>query len=77
MYTINVDPRVKEDLKDASTYLNAKRKGVGSKFLKEYRDVLKTLQNNPLFQLRYKEIHCLPMKNFKYMIHFTVNEQNK
>ena len=76
-YTIIIDPRVKEDLKEARNYLNAKRKGFGNKFLNEYKDFLKTLQTNPLFQLRYKKIHCLPMKTFKYMIHFKVNEQTK
>ncbi len=30
-----------------------------------------------MFQIRYKEVHCLPMKTFKYMIHFKVDEQAK
>jgi toxin ParE1/3/4 len=76
-YTLVADPRVEDDLKEARDFLNSRRKGFGAKFLAEYRNALKNLQNNPLFQVRYKEVHCLPMKTFKYMIHFKVDEQNK
>lgn len=76
-YTLIADPGVKNDLKDAKDYLNSKRKGYGKKFLEQYRQTLKTLQQNPHFQIRYKDIHCLPLKDFKYMIHFKVNETKK
>jgi hypothetical protein len=76
-FTIIADPQVKEDLKAARDFLNAKRKGFGAKFLQEYRDFLKNLQTNPMYQIRYKDVHCLPMKTFKYMIHFKVDEQSK
>ena len=76
-YTLVADPRVEDDLKEARNFLNSRRKGYGRKFLAEYRSALKSLQNNPLFQVRYKEVHCLPMRTFKYMIHLKVEEQNK
>ena len=76
-YTVIADPRVKDDLIEARDFLNSKRKDFGTKFLKEYRSTLKTLQNNPLFEIRYDQVHCLPLKTFKYMIHFKVNEQAK
>ena len=76
-FTIIADPRVKEDLKEARDFLNTRRKGFGTKFINEYRDFLNNLQTNPMFQIRYKEVHCLPMQTFKYMIHFKVNIQTK
>jgi hypothetical protein len=76
-YTIVADPRVKDDLKEAKEYLNKKRGGSGKKFLKEYKKTLIYLQKNPLFQIRYNNVHCLPLKTFKYMIHFQVREQEK
>lgn len=76
-YKIVADPRVAIDLKEARDFLNSKRKGYGKKFLKEYRAFLTTMQTNPLFQIRYNEIHCLPLKTFKYMVHFTVDEEDK
>lgn len=76
-YTVIADPRVKDDLKPAKDYLNNKRKGYGEKFLVQYKALLKGLQQNPHFQIRYKDIHCLPLKKFKYMVHFKVDEPNK
>lgn len=76
-YTIIADPRVKHDFKEAKDYLNSKRKDFGNVFLKQYRETLKALQQNPYFQIRYNDIHCLPLKDFKYMIHFKVDETKK
>ena len=76
-YQIVADPRVANDLKEARDFLNSRRKGLGSKFLKEYKVLLKTLQSNPDFQVTYKNIHCLPLKTFKYMVHFTIDIPSK
>ena len=76
-YTVIADPRVKDDLKEAKDYLNGKGKNLGKKFLAQYRQTLKHLQQNPHFQIRYKDIHCLPLKGFKYMLHFKVNDTEK
>jgi mRNA-degrading endonuclease RelE of RelBE toxin-antitoxin system len=75
-YKVTADPRVKLDLKEAKYFLESKQKGLSKKFLKDYRKALKKLQNNPFFQLRYKDIHCLPLEVFKYMLHFKIDEQN-
>lgn len=76
-YKIIADPLVKEDLKEAKDYLNSKRENLGNKFLVHYRETLNILQQNPHFQIRYKDIHCLPLKDFKYMIHYKINESTK
>ena len=44
-YQIVADPRVASDLKEARDFLTSRRKGYGSKFLKEYKALLKTLQS--------------------------------
>lgn len=33
-----------------------------------------SIEINPFFQIRYDDVHCLPVKKYPYMIHFTVNE---
>lgn len=76
-YKIVADPSVAIDLKEARDFLNSRRKGYGKKFLKEYRAFLTTMKTNPLFQIRYNEIHCLPLKTFKYMVHFTVDGKER
>jgi len=76
-YAIIADPKVKDDLKEARDFLNSRRSGFGKKFLSEYSATLKLLQKTPNFQIRYKDFHCLPMKTFKYMLHFRIDEENK
>lgn len=76
-YSITADPKVKDDLKEARDFLNSRRKGFGKKFLLEYRTTLKYLQKTPNFQIRYNDVQCLPMKTFRYMVHFKVDEENK
>ena len=75
-YKVTADPRVKTDLQDAKNFLESKQKGLSVKFLKDYKKALKKLQTNPFFQVRYKDIHCLPLEVFKYMLHFKIVEQN-
>lgn len=76
-YKIVADPKVKDDLTEARDFLNSRRAGFGKKFLIEYKSTLKALQKNPNFQIRYNDIHCFPMKTFKYMIHFRIDEKSK
>ena len=76
-YKIVADPLVKVDLIEARDFLNSRRKGFGKKFISEYESILKNLQTNPHYQLRYKNVRCLTMKKFKYMIHFKLDDLNK
>jgi hypothetical protein len=76
-YTIVAEHRVDDDITEAFEFLNSRRKGYGKKFLTEYRSALKTLKTNPTFQIRYNTITCFPLKTFKYMIHFNIDEQTK
>lgn len=77
MYEIKVDTKVLFDLQDAMYYLNTKQTDLGDEFLNEYSAALSYLENSPYTQLRYKDVHCFPLKRFKYMIHFRIEEQEK
>lgn len=68
---------MRTDLSEAKSYLNKQRPNYGKLFIKRYKSVLIFLQQNPFTQVRYKDIHCTPIKGFKYMIHFRVNEIEK
>jgi hypothetical protein len=74
-YKITADPRVKLDLQDAAEFLRVRGKDLDLKFLFDYKKSLNILKTNPFFEIRYDNIRCLPLETFKYMIHFTVNEQ--
>ncbi|ROI13191.1 hypothetical protein [Epilithonimonas hominis] len=69
-FRVIADPRVKLDLQDAKNFLERKQKGLSLEFFKDYKKALKKLQTNPFFQVRYKEIHCLPLEVLKYILHF-------
>ncbi len=75
-FKIKADPRVKNDLKQAKEFLKSRRVGLDKQFLIDYRSNLKSLQINPFFHIRYDNIGCLPFDVFKYMIHFSIDEQN-
>lgn len=76
-YAVIADPGVKDDLMDAKSFLESRRTGYGKKFILEYRKSLILLQKNPYFQVRYLDVHCYPMKTFKYMIHYKIDEEHK
>lgn len=72
-YNIVSDPRVKVDLRNAKDYLNSKRNNQGLKFLAEYRKALNDLKQIPFFEQRYKDIHCIPLKKHKYLVHYRID----
>jgi hypothetical protein len=76
-YTLIAELRVEQDLIQAVEFLESRRKGYGKKFLTEYNSALKTILTNPLFQIIYNNICCFPLKTFKYMIHFNVEQETK
>jgi hypothetical protein len=75
-YKVLADPRVELDLIDAKNFLESRRQGLGKQFSKEYKACLKTLNTVTFNNPRYDDICCLPMPNFKYMIHFQTNYPN-
>ena len=75
-YSITADIRVKNDLSEAKDFFNSRRKGLGFRFLTDYRNSLSKLKMNPLYEVRYDGIRCLPFETFQFMIHFKVDEIN-
>ena len=64
------------DIQEAVDYYNVKQKGLGLKFKKDLQQVEQILQLNPFFQFRYKDVRCITMRKFPYMLHFKVFEEN-
>ena len=52
-------------------------KGICPKLNTNMKEIYSIYKTNPDFQIRYKNIHCLPLKSFKYMVHFAINTENK
>lgn len=76
-FKIKVEPEALEDIQQGIDWYNEKQAGLGRKFLTEVKSCFKSLKINPFFQIRYDDVHCLPLKKYPYMLHFTVDEVDK
>ena len=71
-------PPVKQDIQEAVYWYNSKQKGLGKRFLNELKNHINIIKENPQsFAVRYDNIRCLPIKEFPFMIHYTVDIDNK
>jgi len=70
-----VNPQAKIDIQDQIHFYNDKQKGLGKRFYNDVKSTFKTIRKNPFFQIRYKDVRCLPLKKFPAMVHYTVDEK--
>lgn len=74
-FSIAILPSALSDIQKAIDYYDEQQIGISQKFESELNLLFLSLQKNPFYQLRYKTVHCLPLKKFPFMIHFTVDEK--
>lgn len=68
----------RQDISDVAKWYNSKKKGLGKRFTKEVRSIVKFICKNPeTFEIRYDDTRCAVLKVFPYMIHYTIDEENK
>ena len=76
-FTAVIDPRAMQDVQEAIEYYDEKQPGLGEEFEHHLNEHLQLIEKNPFFQVRYDDIHCLPLKRFPYMIHYTIQEDQQ
>lgn len=76
-FSILLDPRAIEDIQESIDYYEEQETGLGKRFEKHLDKHLSVLKENPFFQVRYDDVHCLPLNKFPHMIHYTINEEEK
>ena len=76
-FDLLIEPVALQDIQDAIDYYDSKRAGLGDFFENEFHKHLLNIQSVRFFQVRYEEIRCLPMKKFPYMIHYTLDPDQK
>tara|TARA_R110000868_G_scaffold390176_1_gene659746 strand:+ start:1442 stop:1738 length:297 start_codon:yes stop_codon:yes gene_type:complete len=76
-YKIKTEPEAHDDIQEGIDWYNEQKPGLGRKFHAEVKAYFKKLKTNPFFQVRYDDVHCLPIKKYPYMIHFSIDETNK
>lgn len=77
MYKIIILVRADLEVDEIIDYYELVSKGLGIKFNNEFDDYVETLKTFPFFEEKYNIIRTLPLKNFPYTIHFTVDELEK
>lgn len=73
-FKIKIEPEARLDIQEAITWYNKQQKGLGKKFHTAVTSHIDSLAKNPHFEIRYDNVHCLPLKKYPFMIHFTINE---
>ncbi|MDZ7758071.1 type II toxin-antitoxin system RelE/ParE family toxin [Rhodohalobacter sp.] len=76
-FTAVIDPRAMQDVQEAIEYYDEQQSGLGEEFEHHLNEHLLLLENNPFFQVRYDAIHCLPLKRFPFMIHYSIQEDQQ
>lgn len=76
-FRIIIDPDAIHDIQGIINYYDEQQTGLGEKFESVLNKHLLTLHKNPFFQIRYDDVHCLPLKKFPFMVHFTIHEADK
>lgn len=77
-YKTKTLPAAKEDIRKAARWYNKARPGLGKVFTARVRQRANDLIDNPLVcQIRYKEVHTAVVRQFPYMVHYTVNQKTK
>lgn len=59
-FTTVLDPRALQDVQQAIDYYEDQEPGLGEHFEGFANDCIIELEQNPYFQIRYDEVHCLP-----------------
>lgn len=74
-FTFIFSPVAIENVEQAVDYYEKKQTGLGNRFAEQLQLTLNTVKRNPFFAtVRYDDIRCARIKNFPYMVHYHINE---
>ena len=78
MYKAIILPLAKEDIQEAAKWYNKQQNGLGKRFTTEVREKVHFIRQNPkALNVRYDDVRTAVLNVFPFMIHFTIDEQNK
>ncbi|HEY3369433.1 MAG TPA: type II toxin-antitoxin system RelE/ParE family toxin [Prolixibacteraceae bacterium] len=76
-YRITIDTEALYDIQDIANWYDMQKAGFGKRFQNTIIKQIEELADNPkVFAIRYKEIRCMLVKKFPYMVHFYLNPKN-
>lgn len=75
-YRIKIVAEALSDIRDITVWYDSQKAGLGKIFkdtvIKQTNDLTEDPQ---IFAIRYKEIRCMLVKKFPYLVHFYINEK--
>ena len=75
-FRIKIDPLALADIQDITDQYNKQQEKLGNRFQETTIKQINKLAKYPnSFAIRYKEIRCIQVKKFPYMVHFSINEE--
>lgn len=78
MYKALILPRAKEDIRETARWYSDQSPELGKKFTQEVRSIVRYIRHNPhACNIRYNEVRTALLKVFPFMLHYTIDEDNK
>lgn len=75
-YHLKIHPEALNDIQYATDWYNDKVKGLGTRFQKQVISQINKLKNTgEIYDIRYKDVRCMVVKKFPFMVHFTIDTQ--
>ncbi|WP_414655666.1 type II toxin-antitoxin system RelE/ParE family toxin [Flavobacterium sp. CFBP9031] len=76
MYNIKIDQDALNDLTQIVKWYNNQLENLGLRFHKQVKTQINSLKTQPhICAIRYKNIRCMIVKKFPFIIHYSINEQ--
>jgi mRNA-degrading endonuclease RelE of RelBE toxin-antitoxin system len=76
-YKVKIDPEALADIQEITYWYNEVQAGLGKRFQKAAIKQINSLNKDPqVCAIRYKELRCILVKKFPYMVHFYINNEN-
>lgn len=73
-YKIIVSPRTQKEIENAIDYYAQNNTNAPFNFIASLKEAYSSLEINPYFRIRYKNIRSLKLKRFPYSLFFVINE---
>ncbi len=78
MYKSVILPLAQEDIREATQWYNKQSPGLGNRFSGEIRKSVRFIKQNPAAcNIQYDEVRTAVLKVFPFMIHYTIDKDNK
>jgi plasmid stabilization system protein ParE len=76
-YKVKIESEALDDIQEITDWYNDAQEGLGKRFQKTAIKHISSLNKDPqIFAIRYNEIRCMVIKEFPYMAHFYINDEN-